>query len=66
MFFQMDSIGYNARRSRPRTTCCRGASCSIPKWRGKVALFGIDWLGMLDAALGMQALGLLNPATSAT
>jgi hypothetical protein len=24
-------------------------------------MFGIDWLGMLNAAMGMRALGLLNP-----
>ena len=24
-------------------------------------MFGIDWLGMLNAAMGMQALGLLKP-----
>lgn len=37
-----------------------------PKYRGKAALFGIDWLGMLDAALGMQALGLLPATTNPT
>ena len=25
-------------------------------------MFGIDWLGMLNAAMGMRALGLLNPS----
>ena len=37
-----------------------------PKYRGRVALFGIDWLGMLDAALGMKALGLLPAETDPT
>ena len=50
------------RRCPSRTTPCPGANCSIPKWRGKVSIYGIDWLGMLDAALGMQALGLIKPA----
>ena len=57
MFFQMDSIGYNSRKCRPRTTRSPGASCSTRNTAASVALFGIDWLGMLDAAHGHAGAG---------
>jgi putative spermidine/putrescine transport system substrate-binding protein len=61
-FFQMDSIGYNTRHVEAVNNELSWGELFNPKYRGKVALFGIDWLGMLDAALGMKALGLINPA----
>lgn len=61
-FFQMDSIGYNTRHVQAENNELSWGELFNPKYRGKVALFGIDWLGMLDAALGMKALGLINPA----
>ncbi|MBI3513289.1 MAG: extracellular solute-binding protein [Proteobacteria bacterium] len=60
--FQMDSIGYNTAKVPAVNNTLSWGELFNPKWRGKVALFGIDWLGMLDAALGMEALGLLKPA----
>lgn len=60
-FFQMDSIGYNSARIPAENNELSWGELFNPKWRGKVALFGIDWLGMLDAALGMKALGLIDP-----
>ena len=61
-FFQMDSIGYNTRHVEATNNELSWGELFNPKYRGKVALFGIDWLGMLDAALGMKALGLIDPA----
>lgn len=61
MFFQMDSIGYNASKIPAENNTLSWGELFNPKWRGKVAMFGIDWLGMLNAAMGMRALGLLNP-----
>jgi len=60
--FQMDSIGYNTSKIPVENNTLSWGELFNPKWRGKVALYGIDWLGMLDAALGMQALGLIKPA----
>jgi putative spermidine/putrescine transport system substrate-binding protein len=61
MFFQMDSIGYNASKIPAENNTLSWGELFNPKWRGKVAMFGIDWLGMLNAAMGMRALGLLDP-----
>jgi putative spermidine/putrescine transport system substrate-binding protein len=60
--YQLDSIGYNPERIPADNNELSWGELFNPKWRGKVALYGIDWLGMLDAALGMQALGLIKPA----
>src|SRR5258708_2445787 len=60
-FFQMDSIGYNAGKIQTENNSLSWGDLFNPKWRGKVAMFGIDWLGMLNAAMGMQALGLFKP-----
>src|SRR6202008_1215555 len=60
--FQMDSIGYNTAKIPAENNELSWGELFNPKWRGKAALYGIDWLGMLDAALGMQALGLIKPA----
>jgi putative spermidine/putrescine transport system substrate-binding protein len=60
--FQMDSIGYNTAKIPAENNTLSWGELFNPKWRGKVALYGIDWLGMLDAALGMEALGLIKPA----
>jgi putative spermidine/putrescine transport system substrate-binding protein len=65
-FFQMDSIGYNARHVAAEDNTLSWGELFNPKYRGKVALYGIDWLGMLDAALGMKALGLLPESTDPT
>ncbi|MBR0667411.1 extracellular solute-binding protein [Roseomonas hellenica] len=65
-FFQMDSIGYNERRIPAENNTLSWGELFNPRWRGRVALYGIDWLGMLDAALGMQALGLLPATTDPT
>ena len=61
MFFQMDSIGYNAGKIQAENNSLSWGDLFNPKYRGKVAMYGIDWLGMLNAAMGMRALGLLNP-----
>lgn len=61
-FFQMDSIGYNSRHIPAENNELSWGELFNPRWRGKVGLYAIDWLGMLDAALGMKALGLINPA----
>ena len=66
MFFQMDSIGYNSAFVDAPDNELSWGELFNPKYRGRVALFGIDWLGMLDAALGMKALGLLPPETNPT
>lgn len=66
MFFQMDSIGYNSRHVQAENNTLSWGELFNPRYRGRVALFGIDWLGMLDAALGMQALGLLPATTNPT
>ncbi len=58
--YQFDSVGYNPDRVPARNNVLSWGELFNPKWRGKVALYGIDWLGMLDAALGMHALGLLK------
>lgn len=60
--YQFDSIGYNPNYVKARNNQLSWGELFNPKYRGKVALYGIDWLGMLDATLGMQALGLINPA----
>jgi putative spermidine/putrescine transport system substrate-binding protein len=65
-FFQMDSIAYNERRIQTENNTLSWGELFNPRWRGRVALYGIDWLGMLDAALGMQALGLLPATTDPT
>lgn len=61
-FFQMDSIGYNSRHIQAENNELSWGELFNPRWRGKVALYAIDWLGMLDAAIGMKAAGLFNPA----
>jgi putative spermidine/putrescine transport system substrate-binding protein len=66
MFFQMDSIGYNSAHVQAENNTLSWGELFNPKYRGRVALFGIDWLGMLDAALGMKALGLLPAETDPT
>ena len=58
--YQFDSVGYNSERVPAKNNVLSWGELFNPKWRGKVALYGIDWLGMLDAALGMHALGLLK------
>ena len=60
-FFQMDSIGYNAGKIQAENNSLSWGDLFNPKYRGKVAMYGIDWLGMLNAAMGMQALGLFKP-----
>ena len=60
--YQFDSVGYNPNYVEARNNKLSWGELFNPKYRGKVALYGIDWLGMLDATLGMQALGLINPA----
>lgn len=60
--YQFDSVGYNPDRIPAKDNVLSWGELFNPKWRGKVALYGIDWLGMLDAALGMHALGLLKAA----
>jgi putative spermidine/putrescine transport system substrate-binding protein len=60
-FFQMDSIGYNAGKIEAENNSLSWGDLFNPKYRGKVAMYGIDWLGMLNAAMGMQALGLFKP-----
>ncbi len=59
--YQFDSVGYNPEFVDAPNNELSWGELFNPKYRGKVALFGVDWLGMLDAALGMQALGLINP-----
>jgi putative spermidine/putrescine transport system substrate-binding protein len=66
MFFQMDSIGYNSAHVQAENNELSWGELFNPKYRGRAALFGIDWLGMLDAALGMKALGLLPAETDPT
>ncbi len=66
LFFQMDSIGYNSKFVEAPNNELSWGELFNPKYRGRVALFGIDWLGMLDAALGMKALGLLPPEANPT
>ena len=61
MFFQMDFHRLQRRKVPAENNILSWGELFNPKYRGKVAMFGIDWLGMLDAALGMQALGLLKP-----
>jgi putative spermidine/putrescine transport system substrate-binding protein len=58
--YQFDSVGYNPDWVPARNNVLSWGELFNPKWRGKAALYGIDWLGMLDAALGMHALGLLK------
>ena len=58
--YQFDSVGYNPDKVPAPNNVLSWGELFNPKWRGKVALYGIDWLGMLDAALGMHALGLLK------
>ncbi|HTR87906.1 MAG TPA: PotD/PotF family extracellular solute-binding protein [Reyranella sp.] len=60
-FFQMDSVGYNAGKIQTENNSLSWGDLFNPKYRGKVAMYGIDWLGMLNAAMGMQALGLFKP-----
>lgn len=60
-FFQMDSIGYNSRHIQAENNELSWGELFNPRWKGKVALYAIDWLGMLDAAIGMKALGIFNP-----
>ena len=60
-FFQMDSIGYNTRHIQAENNELSWGELFNPRWRGKVALYAIDWLGMLDAAIGMKAMGIFNP-----
>lgn len=66
LFFQMDSIGYNSSVVDAPNNELSWGDLFNPKYRGRVALFGIDWLGMLDASLGMKALGLLPVETDPT
>jgi putative spermidine/putrescine transport system substrate-binding protein len=61
MMFQMDSIGYNAGKIQAENNSLSWGDLFNPKYRGKVAMYGIDWLGMLNAAMGMQALGIFKP-----
>src|SRR5262249_17455854 len=58
--YQFDSIAYNPEHVPARDNVLSWGELFNPKWRGKAALYGIEWLGMLDAALGMHALGLLK------
>src|SRR3989441_11859984 len=58
--YQFDSIAYNPDRAPAKDNVLSWGELFNPKWRGKAALYGIEWLGILDAALGMHALGLLK------
>lgn len=58
--YQFDSVGYNPKYVKAENNVLSWGELFNPKYRGKMALYGIDWLGMLDAALGMQALGYLK------
>ena len=58
--YQFDSVAYNPDRVPAKDNVLSWGELFNPKWRGKAALYGVDWLGMLDAALGMHALGLLK------
>jgi putative spermidine/putrescine transport system substrate-binding protein len=58
--YQFDSIGYSPDRVPADNNVLSWGELFNPKWRGKVALYAIDWLGILDAAVGMHALGLLK------
>jgi putative spermidine/putrescine transport system substrate-binding protein len=58
--YQFDSIAYNPDRVPAKDNVLSWGELFNPKWRGKAALYGIEWLGILDAALGMHALGLLK------
>jgi putative spermidine/putrescine transport system substrate-binding protein len=60
--YQFDSIGYHPDHVPAKDNVLSWGELFNPKWRGKVSLYGVDWLGTLDAALGMQALGLLKAA----
>jgi putative spermidine/putrescine transport system substrate-binding protein len=60
--YQFDSVGYNPDHVPAKDNVLSWGELFNPKWRGKVSLYGVDWLGTLDAALGMQALGLLKAA----
>ena len=59
--YQFDSVGYNPNYVEARNNELSWGELFNPKYRGKVALYGIDWLGMLDAALGAQAIGVFKP-----
>jgi len=59
--FQMDSIGYNSKYVEAPNNELSWGELFNPKYRGKVAIYGFERLGMLDAALGMEALGLFKP-----
>lgn len=58
--YQFDSIGYNPNYVKAENNVLSWGELFNPKYRGKAALYGVDWLGILDAALGMQALGYLD------
>src|SRR5258705_4333392 len=58
--YQFDSIAYNPDRVPAKDNVLSWGELFNPKWRGKAALYGIEWLGILDAALGMHGLGLLK------
>ncbi len=45
--YQFDSVGYNSERVPAKNNVLSWGELFNPKWRGKVALYGIDWLGML-------------------
>ena len=58
--YQLDSIGYNPEKVPADDNSLSWGELFNPKWRGKASLYGIDWLGTLDAAMAMQSMGLLN------
>lgn len=57
-FHNADSIGYNPKATgRPITSW---ADLFDPKFKGKVALLNVPQIGTMDAALGMEAMGLIK------
>ncbi|MEE8433372.1 MAG: extracellular solute-binding protein [bacterium] len=59
--YQFDSVGYNPEVVDAPNNELSWGELFNPKYRGKVALYGVPWLGILDAAMGLQALGVINP-----
>ena len=59
-YFNMDSIGYNARVIQRPPERVSWAELFNPRWKGRVALFGGAQVGLIDAGNAAEAAGLMR------
>lgn len=58
--YNFDSIAYNPTKIPAENNVLSWGELFNPKWRGKVSIFGIAWLGIVNTAIAMHGMGLLQ------